>query len=204
MGEWIALIDSLIWPLFLAVFLLCSRDFVKSIFKSIHKRIAAGEQVSLGPSGFTLGLSENKLTRNDEVKEAIGEAVFAATAQTDAAGKKDESKQFIVKDAPHQFEKVIYLIHSVSAPRIDTDGVERRGINVIVDADSEKILDEIERVVYHLHPTFPNPDRESVDRERHFVLNTKGWGEFNLFADVYFKGYENPLRLFRYINFQNY
>jgi len=105
---------------------------------------------------------------------------------------------------PSELGELIYLVHSVSAPRVDSDGVERRGIQVIVDSFSDRVLDEIEKVEYHLHPSFPNPVRVITDRERRFELKTRGWGEFNLSANVYIKKYEKPLTLYRYINFQNY
>jgi len=204
MGEWIALIDIFIWPLFLAVILFCFRGFLKSVFKSIQKRIEAGDEFIAGPHGIAFGKSEDKLTRNEEVKEMLDKTIFATDAQIEIVGINEKGKLHKSKDTPEQLKKVIYLNHKVSAPHIDTDGVERRYINVIVDADSENLLDKIERVIYHLHPTYRNPVRESTDRGRYFLLNTEGWGEFNIFADVYFKGYENPIRLFRYINFPNH
>jgi transcription initiation factor IIF auxiliary subunit len=39
-------------------------------------------------------------------------------------------------------------------------------------------LDQIEYVVYRLHPTFPNPVRTIDDRESKFCLNAHGWGTF--------------------------
>ncbi len=107
-------------------------------------------------------------------------------------------------DNPTQYKNVVYLRHTVAQPRIGTDLVERRPIQIIVDADSEDILDKIERVVYHLHPTFPKPDREVTDRRRSFILRTEAWGEFNLSADIYFKGFDKPLTLYRYLNIFNF
>jgi transcription initiation factor IIF auxiliary subunit len=74
-------------------------------------------------------------------------------------------------------------------------------MQVIVDADSPEILNQIERVVYHLHPTFDNPDGAVIDRHNNFELTTRAWGEFNLLTDVYFLYYEEPLTLSRYLNF---
>ena len=96
------------------------------------------------------------------------------------------------------------LIHSVAALRIYRDGIERKPIHVIVNLVNEQILDEIEKVVYHLHPSFPNPDRETDDRKNFFPLKTGAWGEFNLSADIHIKGYKKPFTLYRYLNFENF
>lgn len=54
-------------------------------------------------------------------------------------------------------------------------------------------LNEVERVVYTLHETFQNPVREIVDRETGFKLKSKGWGEFQVKAEIYFYGLKDPL-----------
>jgi len=48
----------------------------------------------------------------------------------------------------------------------------------------EHDLDQIDHVTYTLHPTFPNPIRESVDRESKFRLEAMGWGGFPLKATI--------------------
>ena len=55
----------------------------------------------------------------------------------------------------------------------------------IVAEDS--ILDQIDHVVYTLHPTYPNPIQKVRDRETEFAFKGKGWGEFNISAEVVFK-----------------
>jgi hypothetical protein len=45
-------------------------------------------------------------------------------------------------------------------------------------------LDAVEEVVWHLHPTFPQPTVRSRDRTAKFLLTTSGWGEFLLRATV--------------------
>ena len=49
-------------------------------------------------------------------------------------------------------------------------------------------LDEIEKVVYLLHSTFPNPVRTVTDRDSNFRLEAAGWGTFTIRAKVHFKG----------------
>lgn len=107
-------------------------------------------------------------------------------------------------EVPISYFSKVFLVHSVASPRIYSDGVERNPIHVIVDSFDDRLLDKIKKVEYHLHPSFPNPDRETNDRKRRFELKTGIWGEFNLSVDVYFKGYEKPITLYRYINLKNY
>jgi transcription initiation factor IIF auxiliary subunit len=49
---------------------------------------------------------------------------------------------------------------------------------------SEEELDQIDRVIYILHPTFPNPVRELWDRSTKFLMKTSGWGVFLIRATV--------------------
>lgn len=49
---------------------------------------------------------------------------------------------------------------------------------------TDKELDQIERVTYTLHPTFPNPVVTTSDRETKFRLETAGWGTFRIHAKV--------------------
>jgi len=50
-----------------------------------------------------------------------------------------------------------------------------------------KELDQVDYVVYTLHPTFPSPVRRIADRESYFRLDSAGWGEFEVFLDIFFK-----------------
>jgi transcription initiation factor IIF auxiliary subunit len=48
-------------------------------------------------------------------------------------------------------------------------------------------LDRIDRVIYTLHPTFPNPVRTVTDRASRFQLKTSGWGVFKIHAKLHYK-----------------
>lgn len=180
-GALTQLVQALIWPVFLAVLLLVSRKQVARIVKSIAARIESGEPFQAGPGVFQLGYSERKMTRTSEDKDLPIDA------------KEDGSNA--------RYRDTIYLVHHATGFRVDRDGVERREIQIIVDADNETFLQNVERVVYHLHPSFPHPDREVKDSKNRFELRIRAWGEFNLTADVFVKGAKKPLRLNRYLNF---
>jgi len=55
-------------------------------------------------------------------------------------------------------------------------------------------LDEVDHVVYILHPTFHNPVRLVDDRKTNFRLDTSGWGTFTIHAKaVHHNGSETLL-----------
>jgi transcription initiation factor IIF auxiliary subunit len=49
-------------------------------------------------------------------------------------------------------------------------------------------LAKIDHVTYFLHPTFPDPVRAVSDPSTGFALETKGWGEFEIRAQIHSKG----------------
>lgn len=51
-------------------------------------------------------------------------------------------------------------------------------------AGTQAELASVKRVVYHLHPTFPDPIRTVTDRKTQFRLDETGWGEFEIVAHV--------------------
>ncbi|MFE4599271.1 protein kinase [Kitasatospora indigofera] len=62
-------------------------------------------------------------------------------------------------------------------------------------------LDQVTKVVYHLHPTFPEPERLITARSTNFALEMSAWGQFTLTADVFTADSPTPRRLERYISF---
>jgi transcription initiation factor IIF auxiliary subunit len=62
-----------------------------------------------------------------------------------------------------------------------------------IDGPKEE-LDQVDRVIYILHQTFPNPVREIQDRSTKFRMKTAGWGVFLIRATVKHKnGQETAL-----------
>lgn len=55
--------------------------------------------------------------------------------------------------------------------------------SVWIDASATE-LDQVEKVVWRLHPTFPKPVRELTNRGEKFRLETGGWGTFRVVANV--------------------
>lgn len=92
------------------------------------------------------------------------------------------------------------LNHRTEFWKSGTDGRTRHKIFVWLEG-SPKSLDNVQRVVYQLHPTFKNSKREIWDRESGFQLRTNGWGEFEIKADVYSKEGSQLASLARHISF---
>jgi transcription initiation factor IIF auxiliary subunit len=65
--------------------------------------------------------------------------------------------------------------------------------SVWIDASPDELA-TIEKVIWRLHPTFPQPVRETTDRQNHFKLDTAGWGTFPIRADVVTTG-GKPIKL---------
>jgi transcription initiation factor IIF auxiliary subunit len=45
-------------------------------------------------------------------------------------------------------------------------------------------LDDVDHVVYVLHPTFHNPVRVIRDRASNFRIKTSGWGTFTVYVNI--------------------
>lgn len=150
--------------------------------------------MSVGPSGFTLGSAPR-------LEEPKGE--ITSSPQVVERFVEESKKVAPQREVALDMSKFFHLVHRAT---YNPETSKRKGrpyytIKVWLEADSPELLQRVTKVVYHLHPTFPNPDREITEKENNFELTTSGWGQFNLSADVYFDNNSQPLRLFRYINF---
>jgi len=187
MEAWIPLLQSLVWPLFIAIVLIWARQWFRETLEVIKERIREGSELRVGREGIVVGTAP-KL-------EPEGEAELSARVEA-----KIDEEEPIEDESLLELKQSIYLIHSAK-PYQEMQGRPYYSISVRLDADSSTILDKVSKVVYHLHPTFSNPVREITNRGNNYELSTLGWGQFNLRADVYFKGRKRPLTLFRYLNF---
>lgn len=67
--------------------------------------------------------------------------------------------------------------------------------SVWIDGPPEE-LDRVEKVVYRLHPTFPDPVKVVQDRSTAYRLDSSGWGEFTIQADIHYRDTRESRRLF--------
>ena len=195
MEDWIPFLQSLIWPVFVAVLLVLFRSQFQELLEVVKKRVQSGSGMSVGPTGFTLG----PVPKLPEQEGGTGKT----PEETITDYTKEAKKRPSPTETALELTKYFYLVHSAS---YNPEWSRRKGkpyytIKVWLEADSPAFLNKVSKVVYHLHPTFPDPNREILTRTNNFELVTYAWGQFNLSADVYFEDGEQPLRLFRYLNF---
>jgi len=195
MDEWIPLLQSLIWPVFIGILILSFRGWFRELLEAIKKQVESGAGLSVGPGGFSLG----EAPKLDQPAEEAISAPEAFERYAVMSGKIPPEE----KEPALEISKLFRVVHSAT-PNPDlskTAGRPYYTIQARLEADSLELLERVEKVVYHLHPTFPDPERETTDRVGNFPMTTYGWGQFNLSADVHFTDNSEPLKLFRYINF---
>ena len=195
MELWIPLLQTLIWPIFFAILLFIKRDWFREFLDVIKRRVESGSEFSLGPKGLKLGTTP-KLEEQVTMTSKPPEDLISDFAE-------ETKKRPPVSETALELANQIQLVHSAS---YNPEWSLREGrpyytIEVWLEANDPKLLDNVSKVVYYLHPTFPYPVREIFKRDNNFKLTTYAWGQFQLSADVYFGEGEQPLKLFRYLNF---
>ncbi|MFE7528955.1 protein kinase [Kitasatospora sp. NPDC057542] len=95
----------------------------------------------------------------------------------------------------------IRLVHTARPDGAPTGGNgPYHRVRVYLDGTASD-LDQVTKVIYHLHPTFPEPHRVITDRSTNFALEMSAWGRFTLTADIFTADHQAPARLERYISF---
>lgn len=78
----------------------------------------------------------------------------------------------------------------ITADNVATAAGEGRWGWTVFIQGSEEVLDQIQLVKYILHPTFPNPEPEVLERGEGpyaFALSARGWGTFMIRIRVFLK-----------------
>lgn len=187
MKDWIPLLQSLVWPLAVLVLAFRFRAPLARLAEAINSRVERGDSLDVGTSGIKLGASSPQTPSGPEPQPGAQPAL-------------DEPKATV---KPGEVSgSGVHLVHTAHRERsLDRNGYRYYRFQVHLEADDDRDLDRVTKVVYHLHPTFYEPERTVVDRATKFALETAGWGMFALTADVYFEGRHEPVKLERYINF---
>jgi len=196
MEAWVPFFQSLIWPIFIGLFLFFSRNWLQELLGVIKRRIESGSEMSIGPSGFALGAAPKlEESETSPTEESMQQAIEKYAERT-----KEESPSH---QSALELARYFYLVHSATYSQ---EWSKRKGrpyyeIKVWLESDKPELINQVSKVVYHLHPTFPKPVREINTPDNNFELTTYAWGQFNLSADIYFNNGDMPLKLFRYLNF---
>lgn len=165
MKDWIPLLQSLVWPLFLFGLAIWFRAGVKTVLVSISERIRSGASFEAGPGGIKIGAVQSP----------------PSTAKSLVATEDTRT----IDDLPH----AIYMAHqAVRDAHLDRGGLQYYRLRIALEADEPNLLDNVEKVIYHLHPTFKDPDRTVTDRGSNFEIGTAAWGDFNMTAEIFFRG----------------
>jgi hypothetical protein len=194
MEVWIPLLQSLVWPVFVAILFFAFKGSIEELIQTVKQRVETGSEMSLGPGGFTLGNAPKLEPEEPHKEDHLSEEL---------ASHKVKDRQIEDELASSQLAESLYLVHGAT---YDPNWSEKKGrtyydIRVELRADDPNLLKRVSRVVYYLHRTFPNRVREIKTRENNFELRTKAYGQFKLRAEVHFKSGERPLTLYRYLNF---
>ncbi|GAA4529648.1 pYEATS domain-containing protein [Amycolatopsis samaneae] len=190
MKDWIPLFQSLVWPVFIAVLVFAFRSAIRKLLASVNARVAKGDHLEVGPGGVKLKAAEPGKPSGDAPEPGAQPALDEAAA----SGPVPETEA----EPLSRF----HLVHTAQRDRsLDRGDYRYFRIRVFLEGEEDSDLDHVEKVVYHLHPTFYNPVRTVTDRRTNFELMTAAWGMFPLRADVYLKGRPAPVSLERYLNF---
>lgn len=186
MDKFISLLESLIWPIFIIVILFCYRKYILKVFNSLINRIDSGSEIQAGPFSVGPVFMPNENIDTNKTKKILKEL------------NKDKKSKSSLEELKNYF----YIIHTdkVNYKESIKKGYYYFKLNIWIGTDYEILFDKIDKVIYHLHPSFKNSDREIIEKSNKYLLETYARGQFNLIADIYLKGLPDPIRLSRYIN----
>jgi transcription initiation factor IIF auxiliary subunit len=128
-------------------------------------------------------------------KTAKVSAVKKSFAQSAKKAAKKTAKKLVKRSAKKSFVSVGASRKSSPpsvADQIDvhqnSEYVRRNWWNwsVWIEAPST-VLNDIESVDYKLHSTFPDPVQHRTNRQEKFLLESSGWGEFTINAEIKLK-----------------
>jgi hypothetical protein len=183
--------QTILWIGFAAALLFGVRIERESLFGVLFRRVKAGAPFSL--AGLEIGSPPAEIRRGEHVG-VTSEGRQGATLPLDIADLLQR------REYPANVAESPYLVHEsqIVRPRTEkTVGLYR--VRVRLEADSAPELQNVRRVTYRLHETFPHPTLATEAREEGFELWINVYGEFTVVAVVERDGL-SPLWLTRYIN----
>jgi YEATS family len=144
---------------------------LKRVLGAIVARVERGDTLEAGTSGVKLAASSG--------------VPHTAPAVTD-------------EGPPH----ALYLLHRARRDSTaDRDGRDYYRLRIWLDGDDAEEVAQVARVTYHLHPSFEDSERVSVDAVSRFEIKTSAWGHFMLMASIEFHSQRAPLVVERYLDF---
>ena len=187
MKDWVPLIQELIWPIFIGILILWNKSWFKELLDTMKGRVKEGSEFNIGPSGVSVGQAP-----------ILPDTVNKEDVIDDGYNPENEIDNIPEEPEPESVGSQLSLSHRTSFWKM-INGRAYYKIFITTHATTQEKKSQIEKVVYHLHPTFKNPTRVISTSENDFLLKTNGWGEFVTRAEVYLKCSTAPIKLNRYI-----
>jgi hypothetical protein len=201
MKDLVPLLQSLVWPVFILVVLFVGRRFIGSILDAIRVRIESGDTFEAGTSGLKLTSTGTLVAQPPSPLALPTSSDVAAPSEAEIPTPPEGITAGLPKNAVRQ-NPGVYVVHKARRDKtLDQGAVEFYRLRIFLETDPTFDLNSVKRVVYHLHPSFQNPDRTVLDAETQFEIRTIAWGQFPLRAEVFLREGSEPLKLERYINF---
>ena len=188
---WSSLLQTLTWAALVVGLIYAYRGRAGIILDALIQRIEAGSALAIGP--VNIG-SPPPAIRQGSTREATSEG-------SEGVQTKEEVEQALLQRTyPEGLSEDVYLVHNAQVITPRTAG--RAGhyrVRVTVEADDDALLDDITRVTYRLHDTFPRKVIATEARQSDFELWLNVYGEFTMVAHA--ERQEKPaLWLTRYLD----
>jgi transcription initiation factor IIF auxiliary subunit len=82
-------------------------------------------------------------------------------------------------------DMLVRIVVRNTSQRLVTHSAEQQfQWSVLIETEPAQFRKEIKKVIYHLHPTFPNKDVVRTNESEGFMLTTQGWGEFIITVEL--------------------
>ncbi|MCH6162587.1 pYEATS domain-containing protein [Streptomyces marispadix] len=200
MKDWIPLLQSLIWPVFIAAAAYRLRRPLRRFVESVNTRVEQGDPFEYEGPGGIIRLPPSSPQHPSGPEPRPGAQPLLNTELVPAGSETASADSADAADSDEPGPQ-IYVAHTARRDKsLDRENYRYHRVHVFLEGD-DRDLDRVTKVVYHLHPTFYDPVRTVTDRATNFELRTSAWGMFNLRARVHVEDREEPLTLQRYLNF---
>jgi len=198
-----------------AFILLCLVVFaprIITLLDATEQRLASGGEVSIGVSGVKFGEAPKMPVPTKSLDRYAGLSgignLRTGSGGVGLGGTGTTTTDPVIQSAPFRSgaptkgmlasatpEDLLHLVH----------GAAKQGPDYIVkvrlESTDASLMEDVQKVIYHLHSSFNPPTREVTDRSTGFELSFTAWGQFEVKADIYLKGRRSPVRIGRWLNF---
>ncbi len=173
MKDWIPLLQTLAWPVFVAILLYLFRDRFNELVQAIRSRIESGDPFEAGTSGIKLGSSSPRSPSGPEPRPG---AQPLPDKPPSSVAAEAATTHGVVDERPisgtHQ--PSVYLVHTAKRDKsLDKGEFTYYSIRVFLEGEDDSDLDQVVKVIYHLHPTFYEPNRTEPSRTGGQILNSR-------------------------------